>query len=498
MKIEPTYTSVGKLFSSKLIFFVPKYHRAYAWDTESVEDFLKDLKTCFDKRKSKEPISHFFGGIISVKYAVKGAMNQHQYEIIDSQQRIVTFTLLVACLIKVYKELIIEVEKSEARHYQSILEGRIKTLSENFIEFNQEIQRVITSVEVLKLSKVDHLFYKELVQGMNPSPDRDSHNKILFSYNALLKAVKNIINSPSLEDKMDNLEIIQNIIDIDFAIMSMVTENKDDDYRLFQVINDRGTNLTVGDLLKSKTLEILECFAHYQDSVETLWDDILIDPPTETENYLNWIYESYEGDRAKQSNLFDVLINNFFPQHRITDLTPDDAKQVYEKVKGISEDITKCRKLKEGQWLYPEQQPITSWDRSRLNLLLSELKHTLPIPLLLAASNLNHRIFSDMVQIIEKIFYRYKIICNQHTTPLKEIYYKESLAIRKHPSFYNVSSLKQKLQDLIKSKASDEMFKNGLQTLKYKSSGGSNKPLKYLLMNIEYYYQWYCRHSCLC
>lgn len=357
MKIEPTYTSVGSLFTYKPMFFIPKYQRAYAWDTESVEDFLKDLKTCFEKRKSKSPISHFFGGIISVKSFVKGTVNQHKFEIIDGQQRIATFTLLVACLIKVYQELITEVKNSENTANLSILEARIQALSERYIEFQQEIQREINSVEVLKLSRVDHQFYKELVRGIETSPTRDSHHKMQFSYKALLKAVRNIINSSTLENKMDDLEIIQNIIETDFAIISMVTENKEDAYRLFQVINDRGTNLTVGDLLKSKTLEILEGFVFEQDCVGILWDDILADPPTETENYLNWIYESYNGDRAKQSDLFDVLINSFFPQHRITNLTPDDAQQVYEKVKSISGDILKCRKLKEGNGFIQSNNP---------------------------------------------------------------------------------------------------------------------------------------------
>lgn len=491
MKIEPTYTSVGSLFNYKPMFFIPKYQRAYAWDTDSVEDFLKDLKTCFEKRKLKSPISHFFGGIISVKYPVAGTVNQHEFEIIDGQQRIATFTMLVSCLIKVYQELMTEAKTLGDEDNQSILESRIKILSERFIDFKQEIQRVITSVEVLKLSRVDHPFYKELVRGMKPSPTRDSHHKMHSSYKALLREVRNIISSPTLENKMDNLEIIQNIIETDFAIIYMVTENKDDAYRLFQVINDRGTNLTVGDLLKSKTLEILEGFNLEQESVGRLWDDILSDPPTDTENYLNWIYESYKGDRAKQSDLFNVLIDEFFPQHQLTNLTSDDAKEVSEKVKSISEDILKCRKLKEGQWLYPQQQPITSWDRSRLSLLLGELGHTLSIPLLLAASKLDHKKFSDIVQIIERIFFRYKIICNQHVNPLKKIYHEESLAIRANPSAYNVLSIRQKLQDLIKLKAPDRIFKIDLQTLEYKNYGGSNKPLKYFLMTIEYYYQWY-------
>ncbi|TRU83596.1 MAG: DUF262 domain-containing protein [Microcystis novacekii Mn_MB_F_20050700_S1] len=59
MKIEPTYTSVGTNFKCKSTFFIPKYQRAYAWESESVSDFIKDLLNCFKERKQNSPMSHF-------------------------------------------------------------------------------------------------------------------------------------------------------------------------------------------------------------------------------------------------------------------------------------------------------------------------------------------------------------------------------------------------------------------------------------------------------
>lgn len=493
MKMEPAYTSVGKLFEYRPMFFIPKYQRAYAWEAESVEDFIKDLKNCFERRKSHTPVNHFFGGVLCVRYPVAGAVNQHEYEIIDGQQRISTFTLLMSCLVRIYKELLKQAKNSGDANNEVILEGRIKVLSERFIEFRQEVQRKVNSVEVMKLSRVDHPFYRELIRDMNPSSSRDSHQKINHAYQTLLKAVRNIISPLKLEEKMDDLEIIQNIIDNDFTILYMVTDSKEDAFRLFQVINDRGTNLTVGDLLKAKTLELLEGFGDYQDSCETFWDNILADSPSDTEDYLNWIYESYKGKRAKQDELFDIFLEGFFPEHKkhkTEEFSNCESQKIYQTVKNIHEDIFKCRKLLEGQWLYTTQQPITNWDRTRLNILVKELDHTLSVPLFLAASQLDHRIFSEIVQIVEKVYFRYKIICNQHATSLKNIYYDESLAIRENPRAYNVSGLRDKLQKLINLKASNVTFKNGLETLEYKESGG-NKPLKYFLMTLEYYYHWY-------
>jgi hypothetical protein len=111
---------------------------------------------------------------------------------------------------------------------------------------------------------------------------------------------------------MDDLEVIQHVIDQDFTVLHMVTRDKKDAFRLFQVINDRGTSLTEGDLLRAKTLEILEGFSSEQNSVEELWDKILSDHPNKTANYLHWIYESNKGKRSPQNALFDNFMMLFF------------------------------------------------------------------------------------------------------------------------------------------------------------------------------------------
>lgn len=494
MKIEPAYTSVGSLFNGSSTFFIPKYQRAYAWDYESVSDFIKDLRKCFSGNKSQSPINHFFGGILSIKHSVTGTFDRHSYEVIDGQQRIVTFTLLASCLIEAYKKMKEETTNSGDTKNGGIIQGRIDKLYQRFIEFNQEVQREVTRVEVLKLSRADRLFYRGLICRREPQPSRDSHEKMLNAYSRIDRVIQEIVDRHSrIEGKIDDLEILQNILDKDCTILHMVTDNKDDAFRLFQVINDRGTNLTDGDLLRTKTLELLEGFKDEQYDVERMWDDILADKPSDTNNYLNWIYESYQGSRSPTNALYDMFLDKFFPQHQSTQLTSDDALKINSTMKDIHKDILNCRKLVEGQWLYPVQQPITSWDRTRLHMLLVALGHTLSIPLFLAAYQLDHKLFSEIVQIIERLFFRYKVVCNQHVTPLKNIYYQEALAIRENPNSYDLSSIRTKLQKLIDKKASDSTFENALNTLEYKESGGSNQPLRYFLMTVEYYYQWYKR-----
>lgn len=493
MEIDPTYASVGTLFQFKPMFFVPKYQRAYSWEKDAIADFTKDLMNCFDHRLENNPVSHFFGGILSVKHSVSGAVNQHKYEIIDGQQRISSFILLAICIVRIYEELKQETINAGDTRNSEIIENRIKAFSERFIQFTQEIQRNSTVQQVLILSRRDHSFFTGLITGLSPAPEpvRDSHERIKQAYDIIYEKVRNKIDQcDSITEKIDRLEIFQFIIDTDFTVLHMVTPSKQDAYRLFQVINDRGTSLNDGDLLRAKTLELLERFNSQQDAVEQLWDEILKDPPKRTTDYLNWIYESYQGCRPSSNALFDLFMDAFYPQYQRNAIDLRDATAIHNTTNTLKDDICTCKKLEAGQWPYQACQPITGWDISRLNLLIIELEHTLSIPLLLAANKLEQKKFAEMVQLLERVFFRYKLICNQHVGPLKKIYYDESLAIRADPANYRVSSLKNKLQQLIIDKANDRLFKQSLESLEYKPSGG-NKTLKYFLMTAEYYFPWF-------
>jgi hypothetical protein len=68
-----------------------------------------------------------------------------------------------------------------------------------------------------------------------------------------------LIKVAQLKKKLITLkEIVHKILDNDFTVLQMASDKKEEAFRLFQVINDRGTNLTDGGLLRAKTLDILE------------------------------------------------------------------------------------------------------------------------------------------------------------------------------------------------------------------------------------------------
>ncbi|WP_460384063.1 hypothetical protein [Pseudomonas amygdali] len=168
-----------------------------------------------------------------------------------------------------------------------------------------------------------------------------------------------------------------------------------------------------------------------------------------------------------------------------------NAKYIVEQLKIISADVDRCRAFMKGEWVFADQRPVTPWDRTRLASLIVHLGHTLSIPLLLAATELGHVKFRDIILMLERAFFRYKTICNEHVTPLKSLYYSECEAIRTEGAKYTVGSLRCKLRELLDDRAPLNNFINGLTSLHYQSKTGGNKNIKHFLIMLDSYFAWY-------
>lgn len=490
MEITAPHDSIGNFFESKPIYTVPKYQRAYAWEMEEIKDFIKDFENCFNKRLANTEIDHFFGGIVCVVHKVIGSRNTVSYELVDGQQRLATIVLLVNAMLEVYEELKELARSNTDTTNEEIITDRIDEWKSRFIEFNLEVNRQSKLYHVLTLSGADELFFRNLLLGLNPSPTRDSHERILSAKTKLLEKVKILTTASTLEDRMDKLEIIQQLIDVDFSIIRIETDNKDNAYRLFQVLNNRGKNLTEGDLLRARTLELLEGHTALQASVVQCWDDILSDSPNTTSNFLRYIYASHAGSNPGSRTLYDDFLKKFFPDNIKETLTITEASRLHSQIELIKEEIHLCRKLSQGIWPFAHANPILVWNRSRLDLLINSLGHTLCMPLLISAAKLDHIKFSELVQLLERFVFRFIIISGQHPSKLGKVYLEESLTIRVNPSNYNIPSIYNKLKVLQDTLATDSIFLSNVETLMYQKGGG-NKPIKYFLITAENYYRWY-------
>jgi len=490
MAINPQYTTIGRLFSNRYSFLVPKYQRNYAWEEEQVGDFLDDLQKCYYAAERGRR-QHFFGGTVSVTQQVRGSPRQ-DLQVVDGQQRLATSVLLMAQVIRRYELFMNEAEQSNDMTNKDLAERRIHLLEEAYVEFADEEDQAPATLDKMKLSGPDNQFFQDLIRNRNPnSSQRESHKRLEDAYKAMDKKLGALVDGqPTISDKLRALKRIEDVMVEDFSLIHITTDNKTDAYRLFQVLNDRGMSLTEGDLLRATTLELLgdPRWRTHQESAEKLWDQILSGAPNTTEAFLRAYYSSVCGKRPGKTTLLDEFLERFFPQRDTPPETEQEAKVIVETIKNLHSESEKFHCLIDGDWPYEEDGVTTLWARDRLRLLIIELKHTNCIPLLLAACKLPAEKFSEIVRCVERFAFRYKIICNAHMTPLQNVYYTQAVSIRADVSNYRTSSLRTAMHELM-SKVPDSLFESALNRQTYSKAGG-NKAIKYLLLSVEHYWLW--------
>jgi hypothetical protein len=76
-------------------FSIPEYQRGFAWDEGNIEEFWQEVERIVTTDPGKEDVSDLFMGSVFLVDATDGGNGQ---EVIDGQQRLTTFTLLIKIL----------------------------------------------------------------------------------------------------------------------------------------------------------------------------------------------------------------------------------------------------------------------------------------------------------------------------------------------------------------------------------------------------------------
>ena len=218
-----------ELFLDK--FDVDFYQREYVWQTKQIEDLVGDLSAEFLKNwtegdpleKVREYDPYFMGEI------VLSLQEGKRSSIIDGQQRITTFTLLLIYLLKTYGYL--------PKFPRSDIEKLIYSDDFGTLRFNLDIPERKTCMLSLyengtyAVKDDDSISVKNIVERYNDfescwSDKIDEHNVVNFVY--------------WLKEKV---------------VFSKVWTNSDDfAYVIFETMNDRGLSLTQVEMLRSYLL----------------------------------------------------------------------------------------------------------------------------------------------------------------------------------------------------------------------------------------------------
>lgn len=501
MVISTDHYSVKALFEQKQTFVVPKYQRGYAWEDEAVNDFIEDISKCLVARREGRERHHFFGGVVTVRQEVHGSTRDN-YEVIDGQQRLASFVLLAGCIIKHIESTIAELENKESseslnddeKKAKNYLIETVSALKRLYLKFRDNKGIEYSDVSKLILSKADKDFFLEVISDQGPEPERESHKRILFAWENISNFVQSELVDASLSasDKAKKIQqFLDDVLGKDCTAIFMCSDTKSEAYQIFQVLNDRGAHLGKGDLLRARTLELLDDEHEVtQNRVADNWDDVLAYTPDSIDNYLSWYFSSMEGRRPKPVDLVDEFLEYRFKCEGRESVTTQEADRILTEVEQVNAAFSTLDTVNEGEWPYPDHRGVASWDRERLRILVKSLKHTNAMPLLLSLTELAPKVFAEAVACIERFVFRYKTVVNAHVGPMTKVYLKHAKAIRDSGTC-DIKSLRADLSKLIDRYAPDSIFEPAIREIKFSPKSGKNIDIRYFFITIEDYASWY-------
>lgn len=224
-------TTAGVLISGST-FEVPPYQREYSWLEDEVSEFWNDLKNALSSN------SYFLGLVILTN---EGKEKGKRKQVVDGQQRILTLTLLAAAL------------------YHEALESGRKALAERIqADFLRSIDYE-TDETLARVILTDHADNETLQtilttgKGNEASLQADENSlstRMLESFNLLQKNLREDL----AQDPFKRLGIWTDFITNHLYFAVFIHPDSTEAYRVFEVINTRGRELTTADLLKNYIL----------------------------------------------------------------------------------------------------------------------------------------------------------------------------------------------------------------------------------------------------
>jgi uncharacterized protein with ParB-like and HNH nuclease domain len=228
------HLNLAGLFSGHVLR-VPPYQRNYSWGDEEVLDFWHDARDFHAEllEDRSKPGNYLFGTI------VLAGRGDHA-EIVDGQQRLATATVFLACVRNALEQLGSPYAKTIHDSYISLGDTSAGSGAEYRLTLNDE----------------DKEFFRRYVQEAPAAPlaerVRKSNGKLRRAREIIGEELEKWIKDlPKGENTAQALRAFHDDVIKRFSFVVITTSDIHSGASIFEVLNDRGSQLTVADLLKN-------------------------------------------------------------------------------------------------------------------------------------------------------------------------------------------------------------------------------------------------------
>lgn len=242
--MRPFTRSIIELFDGKKRYLIPLYQRQYAWSVSPQLELLwEDIERAVVRLEADRQAAtpHFMGAIVIAQIKTFGKQVQ-AFEVIDGQQRLTTFQLLLAAF------------RDVANAHGSVYGQEV-----NKLLFNDGVMET-PDVERFKLwpTLTDRRSFVHLIDpaadlaSIGAAPDdEEGVVRPAVAAHAWFKA--RIEEHVTIDGAFDafRLEKLFEALQAGLAAVSIELEGGDDPQTIFETLNSRGVDLSAGDLMRN-------------------------------------------------------------------------------------------------------------------------------------------------------------------------------------------------------------------------------------------------------
>jgi uncharacterized protein with ParB-like and HNH nuclease domain len=279
---------VKDIFCDDYLFTIPNYQRPYSWEEEHCTQLLDDLHSfAFKSDEFNDLPPYFLGSAVIIKRP-----NVRNAQIVDGQQRLTTLTILLSCL----RYAIDEKENKD-------------TISDFIYQKGNKLKGTSATFR-LKTRVRDQEFFNKVIQEERGLPayfekpeelsaDNDAQTQMVSNAKALLTEFT------KKKYSQEDLELLATYIIQKCVIVVVASTDEEMAFRIFNVLNDRGKDLTISDILKS---EILERIPEKEQTAYTeKWEDCETKLGVDNlKDFFSHLRAIYAKKKAEKSVLIEI------------------------------------------------------------------------------------------------------------------------------------------------------------------------------------------------
>lgn len=436
--------TIKEILGNGRIYEIPKFQRDYSWEEEHWQHLWEDIENIIERREKY----HYMGYLV----IQPESESNPKAKIVDGQQRLTTFSLLILSLIKRLNEL-------------GDQQDRIDEIFRNYI--GSKDLKYLRVQNKLTLNRNNNHHYRWAVEGKSIPPRGVKGTVRLMS-----KAIDFFDKKFSKYDSGSQLGEIVETISKNLLFTSIYIGDEVNAYKVFETLNARGVQLSSGDLLKNYILSIIDSDNQTPEEVLDEFDEqwTTIGHNIGKNNYSQFFLNEFNSRNklVRKQDLFRHLKSSI--------TSPMGAKQYLDDLERKSLVYAALLSTDVEFW---KDNPDNPQIKQGIRFLeLFNIRQ--PISLLLCVHEAFPTDFAKVLNWIKVFSIRYNIIGRKHTGEQEALYNDINVGITNG----KITRVEQIREQILKLYPSDEEFKQAFMD-KSMPTEQSNKKARYLLARLE-------------